>query len=523
MPTRTIKLIIKESEETKKLNEDTFIKINDNRKDTPDYIIQDVTELQDNDDTDTDAPSIEGLLSLVNESLTEKYGNTWGYIKPKAVSVKEGMQYAILDIITPSILQEAKKNKINDTAVSKTIILESVPNSKLTNLKINTLAGNTRFSQKTSNPAKVLSRWLESEYLQEEMIKDFNNKMEAKQNELKKSVSEYMDRHPDIQCIVDSLKAQATLLKQAKLYEKNKEYLVNQAYAICTKFPLNINVKSDKDNKATQTFDTIDEVVELVFGKDWLKDNKDNNKSKQSIKESYEVFKIGNNIEGTFNTDTLEVIYTLHNGDKEVVDKKLDLSSIPSVDTPYNTETIIKNYLEKRHGNIPSSKDTENADNMNKVNTQPISSDNTSDETITEDDNTDTQDSNQPENVTTAEAPEAETGDAVFYKIRQNNSVSLEDIQADQDSDRQSSNYIVVETRDISPDEMKAYTADLSKPQSFLNGIESVDRKNYAFNVLKLTSNGYPTLLIDPVGYNYGRYIAIQDSTLAQPNDVVQQ
>ena len=72
------------AEET--LDEDSYITINDGQKADPDYIIQDVTELKDLDDGDVEAPSIEGLLSLVNESLSNKYGDTWGYMKSKSIS-----------------------------------------------------------------------------------------------------------------------------------------------------------------------------------------------------------------------------------------------------------------------------------------------------------------------------------------------------------------------------------------------------------------------------------------------------
>ena len=74
----------------------------------------------------------------------------------------------------------------------------------------------------------------------------------------------------------------------------------------------------------------------------------------------------------------------------------------------------------------------------------------------------------------------------------------------------QTSSYIVVEERTIPKEEMEAYLSDLSKPQSFLQNAGTIDRKNYPFNVIKLKADGVPyTLLVDPVGYDYGRYVAI--------------
>ena len=83
------------------LTEDSYITINDGQAEDPDYLIQDVTELQDLNDEDIESPSIDGLLSLVNESLSNRYGNTWGYIKAQSMAKKESLQYAIIDIVTP--------------------------------------------------------------------------------------------------------------------------------------------------------------------------------------------------------------------------------------------------------------------------------------------------------------------------------------------------------------------------------------------------------------------------------------
>ena len=89
------------------INEEQYVTLNDGRdNEDTDYIIQDVTELEDVTDEDVEAPSIDGLLSLVNESLSTKYGNAWGYMKAHSIAKKESLQYAIIDIVTPSILKE---------------------------------------------------------------------------------------------------------------------------------------------------------------------------------------------------------------------------------------------------------------------------------------------------------------------------------------------------------------------------------------------------------------------------------
>lgn len=505
------------------INEEQYVTLNDGRdNEDTDYIIQDVTELEDVTDEDVEAPSIDGLLSLVNESLSTKYGNAWGYMKAHSIAKKESLQYAIIDIVTPSILKENKAAKMKDTAVSKTIILESIPNSKLVNFKVNTLAGTTRFSQKTSNPAKVFSRWLESEYLYDEMVKDFQKKIEARQAELKDSTEAYLKENPELANRINVLKAQAKLLKDAKMFEEGKDDLVTLMYGIAAEFPANTNTQtSDKTiNKATeiqtQDFDTIDAIVELLFGKEYVKEPSKEEKevakkNKKAIKESYESFKIGE-IEGTFNPETMEAMYSIPADN--VKDKRINLSKVPSVETPYNTETIIKDYVEKNFGLI-NAEEEPTTDATPEVEVQ-------NDEEVVEeaaDDTLPTEPNETGEPTPVESKPEeepvenqSETGEASFFKVRQSEPVNIETLQSKLASgiDTQASPYIVVEERTIPKEEMEAYLSDLSKPQSFLQNIGTIDRKNYPFNVVKLKANGIPyTLLVDPVGYDYGRYIAI--------------
>lgn len=760
------------------LNEDAYITINDGGQEA-DYMIQDVTELEDVDDDTVEAPSVEGLLSLVNESLNNKYGTAWGYIKSKSISMKENLQYAIIDIVTPSVLREAEENKIKDKAVSKTIILESVPNSKsLVNLKVNTLAGTTRFSQKTREPAKVLTRWLESEYLYDEMVKDFQDKLAARQATLKDSTESYLKQHPDLKVRIDVIKAQEKMLKDAGMLENSMDDLARTAYGIAVEFPANIKVDGNKDNEYNMEFDTIDEIVKILFGesyvrdipkeekelakknkkvlkdnlkesehnlskdlfgveaekrnsqkqqelerdlqyvrdimagkeviddkyheklsldtaKKWLRDDyvyvnnllaaspedinkklaqefpdifgqdltesektkeyyiivrimnkynkgkegflgknnkivanekdalifnsrteaqkalrkykpennytlvKSNIESRKSLKESYETFNIGE-IEGTFNTSTGEILYSIPS--KNVTDKKVSLDKIPSTDTPYDTDTIIKNYIETHYGVIDRETKVDDKETLKEPNgdeteidtevteKEPIEkstdvkamdesytsvedakrklgnnwptyqddvegeylpiptrdeyermwngedrsqyantsyegflnalvdsgeladeelynillNDNTMEEEL-EDTGVDISDDLQ-------EDAKSETGTSSFYKIRQRDSVNIDSLleKASQGINSQESEYIVVKEVNLTPEEMQEVTSNLSKPQAFLQGVEPIDRKNYPFNVVKVTSESSPyTLLIDNVGYNYPRYVSV--------------
>ena len=110
------------------------------------------------------------------------------------------------------------------------------------------------------------------------------------------------------------------------------------------------------------------------------------------------------------------------------------------------------------------------------------------------------------------EDAKSETGTASFYKIRQRDSVNIDSLleKASQGINSQESEYIVVKEVNLTPEEMQEVTSNLSKPQAFLQGVEPIDRKNYPFNVVKVTSESSPyTLLIDNVGYNYPRYVSV--------------
>lgn len=494
------------------LNEDAYITINDGKKEDEDYLIQDVTELKEIEDGDTEAPSIEGLLSLVNESLSNKYGDAWGYMKSKSIAIKENLQYAIIDIVTPSILKETAENKSIDRMISKTVILESVPNSKsMVNLKINTLAGTTRFSQKTREPAKVLTRWLESEYLYDEMVKDFQDKLAARVADLKSSTESYLKQHPDLKLRIETIKAQEKMLKDAGMLDESKEDIARLAYAIAAEFPANVKVKGNKDNEYEMEFDTIDEIVKLLFGESYVKEisKEEKDLAKQnkkvlkdnSLKEGYESFKIGE-IEGVFNPSTGEAMYSIPS--KNIADKKINLEKIQSVETPYDTDTIIKDYIEKNYGTI----DTISDEPAEETEPEPIEKSDDI-ETATDDE---TIDVNIDDNEELEEDVQSETGSASFYKIRQRENISINSLldKASSGANAQESEYIVVKEIDLSDEEMNNLLSNLSAPQTFLQGIEPVDRKNYAFNVVKVKSASSPyTLLIDPVGYMYPRYISI--------------
>ena len=236
----------------------------------------------------------------------------------------------------------------------------------------------------------------------------------------------------------------------------------------------------------------------------------------KSLKESYSQFNIGE-IEVVFNPDTYECLYSIPSAD--VQDKKINLTKIPSVDTPYDTDTIIKSFIETKFGVIP----TEEEQKVEKEVETPTEPEAPVEEPI--DDTVDTGVEIEDEPVKEAELPEEptegepepteeeipqnETGTAQFYKIRPKNPITLEEIISS-DKEPEATSYIVIEEKLLNDDEWNDLISDITKPQSYLENIQSIDRKNYAFNVIKLTnSNAGYSILVDPLGYNYPRYLAV--------------
>ena len=72
---------------------------------------------------------------------------------------------------------------------------------------------------------------------------------------------------------------------------------------------------------------------------------------------------------------------------------------------------------------------------------------------------------------------------------------------------------MVVEEKTLSEEDWENWTNDLTQSEDFLAGVKAIDRKNYAFNVVKVsTPSQQYSLLVDTVGYDYARYIAILDN-----------
>lgn len=595
-------------EDYKKLNEEDIIRVNDVEIE-PDYIIQDVTVLDQVGDGDIQSPDIEAMLTLVDSALKENYSKEWGHIKTLSSKVNENSSYALVDITTPEILKELESRGIKDAAIGKNLILEKVDN--LIEFKVNNLNGTTKYSKKTTNPQQAIYEWIETEFLQEAKEEKVKELEIIKAKTEKETVENYINNRLDLKMEIENIKMFIELSKEVKAQEEMKPAIQKRMYAFAAEVPYNIEV-TNKDDKYELKFSNLDQVVEMVFGKEWVKETtpdneiigvikegnlpniskfiydldkdegnawsaehytKDGNGNKiiivskngksnnsaedikkaveekypklkgeitenkagvwfyltesQKLTEAYEQFNIGE-IEVVFNPDTYETLYSIPSAD--VQDKKINLTKVPTVDTPYDTDTIIKSYIETRFGRIPTEEEKEMIDqgevsepsekNINNPQSEEIPQDNINidepledEPDLTEDELPDEPEENEFPIESEEELPEAETGSAVFMKVRPKQSVSVEDLRSQQlDGNTPTSNYIVVDNLDLSTEEFEDLSSNLNQSRSYLEGIQSLDRKNYSFNVVKITnSEANYDLLIDPLGYNYPRYVAIID------------
>lgn len=575
---QAIKKSIKEeakSQEDKGLNEDETV-ILPQTEIEPDYIISDVTVLNQVGDGDVQAPDIDGLLTLVDESLKAEYGDNWGHINILSSKINENNSFALVDISTPEIIKQLAEKEIFDAAIGKNLILENKDN--LVEFKVNSLNGVTRFSKVTDNPQAVIKEWIETEFLNEAKQAKVEMEEIAKAKEQKEVIEEYIAGRADLKAEIENIKMFIELAKTLKASDEMKPAIQDRMYGFVIEFPANIEV-SDKG----LSFNGTDELVEIIFGKEWVKEPTEDNEvvglkesefytdeaeeiyklvqnnmtdkerkniykkvnkeeiismeafwdwfeglnsdeiveyfgylKESSLKESYSQFNIGD-IEVVFNPETYECLYSIPSA--EVKDKKINLTKIPSVDTPYDTNTIIKSFVETKFGVIPS-EEAIKAEKEVPTETlkEPLSTETTEipvEEAELPEEPGETEEAepildNQPEETLESQA---ETGSAVFVKIRPKQVSNLRNIRERLlDGDTPTSSYIVVDTIDLSDEDWDALTSNLNTPQPWLENIKPIDRKNYSFNVIKVTNaQANYALLIDPLGYNYSRYIAIEE------------
>lgn len=493
----------------KKLKEDEVMEITQTEPEL-DYVITDVTELVDSTDGDVQAPDIDAMLTMLGESFKEEYGDA---IKINILSANllENGSFALVDISTPQILKEFEEKNIYDAAVGKNLVLES--DGDYYTFKVNSLNGITRYSKRTKEPIQAIREWIETEFLSEAKAEKEAELAALKAKTEKETVENYINCRPELKQEVANIEMFIQLSKSLENKDEMHDSIQSRMYAFAAEMPANIEI-TNKDDKYDLKFTNRDEIVEIIFGKEWVKETTPDNEV-VGLKESYDQFNIGN-IEVVYNPQTQECLYSIESAD--IHDKKINLSKVPSVETPYDTDTIIKDYIEKQYGPVPQEEPKEDNEEITiDVTNQDLNAPEET-EVVEEADEIPTPEdmgiNTQPADNEESQ-PEAETGSAYFVKIRPGKAkAGIEDIRQQQKDGvvQQKSSYIVVEEVNLSAADFDEFTSDFSQPREFLENIKPLDRKNYAFNVVKVNGDGAPySVLVDPTGFNYARYVAIND------------
>lgn len=456
-----------------------------------DYVITDITVLEPVGDGDVRAIDVQELLATIDESLSEKYGTDWGHI----------------NIVTSrKTLSESSATfelRLKESNYAMNFIVSG--ENALKEFQVYTTMGKQIYNKKTMNVIPQMEAYIE-QFLDIEPIKeDDSPESNLDKTKTKKVIEEYIkvSGNRESSLLLDTIEREIKFYKEMKkeLGEENesvkleRETLQSLIHRIVSLLPLNIADAPEEFKKLN--LGTIPDLEEVLFG-EFIEEGEE-----KPLKESYQVYNIGN-MQVVYNPNTQDVTYSIDSED--IQDKRINLTKIPSVEIPYNTETIIKNYIEKQVGAIAQDGDEEKIGPNKEV---PVESESevtqseekSVEEPVEEDDNLDV------EEKPLEEPSDSETGSAIF--IRKPKTVDQIRDQIDKGLNNNKSTYIVAKTLTLSPDEFKELGADLTKPQEYFKDVDVIDGKNYAFNVIEIT-DGTDTLLIDNAGSDFAKYVAIK-------------
>ena len=339
------------------------------------------------------------------------------------------------------------------------------------------------------------SEWLDSEVKSNKEIDNAKEKTLEKVNE---SVGDFEVKglNGNAKDVTNEFKnAQAYLgnLSPIKIFKIDKDYVVYK------------NTAKDYSDWVYSS-DSKDNIEGWLYGAVQAK-----NKIVESVVPSpYRNITIGD-IVATYNVNTGEIVYSIPA--KNINDKKKNINDIEKTDIPYDTETIIRNYIEK---NVAQAPEVEGSEEV-KTDVSPNGSEDVEVKDTEKVDEADeepdienpAQNGNGDEEAITDET-QSETGSAFFF-------LKPKSVDFIQDAMRKGvsqgkSTYVVVKTVNLPKDQFDEYSSDLQGHYSFLEDIDisDTDTKNFSFNVVKVTCNDADySVLADPVGYDYSRYAAV--------------
>ena len=487
------------------LHEDT-IEVNDP---TPkrNYTITDITVLEPVGDGDVRAIDVQELLTKVDESLSEKYGNDWGHIN--IVTSRKTLDESSATFE----LRLKESNYVMNFIVSGANALKE--------FQVYTTMGKQIYNKRTMNVVPQMESYVE-QFLDKSLREEKKNEFEAKldKNQVKNTIEEYIrvSGNRESAILLDSITHDIQFYKNIKkdLGEDNisvkmhRDQVQSLIHRLVSLLPLNTAESPEQFKKLN--IGTIPEIEEILFG-EFVNEV---DKEVKDLNEAYQIFNIGN-MQVVYNSATQEVVYSIDS--KEVQDKRIDLTKIPSVEVPYDTDTIIKNYIEKQVGRIAQDGDEEKVgpaeekpvEQPEKPVEEPVQEPQPEvkeeTEKLAEDDLT----AEPKEDLETLEQPaESETGSAIFVRKPQTVDQIKNEIEKGLQNNR--ATYIVAKELKLDATEFTDLCNDLSKVRDYFRDVDVVDSKNYTFNVIEVSGDGSEdVLLIDNAGSAFAKYVAIKN------------
>lgn len=412
-----------------------------------DYSIVDITELGEITEGDVQPPiDVAGLLTEVDSRLTESFGN-WGTINIQSTRCNK-------DTNESNALFELN---VGDNTYLLSMLLEN----NCSTLKVNNTNGKTIFKRKSKD---IIG-------LAESYIKQFIPKEADEVPECLKHINEPL--HAKLAFI----RSYIDMIKLAPKEEKEsfKAYIEKEIYAFIAEVSDEIKA-NEPNNEDKLELPSFDKMVEEIFGKEWVKENKEEPKEiegAETLKESFFV-KIWN--DATEDYEDFEEYENEEDAKKSVAELKKN-----------GEKVIIEKFSEK-------SRDPElsgEVDYYNKTFNEA--------EEINPAEEVDENPKDEPKNG-------LGTGYATF--VRKPSNIEDLDNKAKYFTDGDAS-YLIVEQQNLSKDEFDKLQEDFSKSNKYCKSFEPLDTDNYSYNVIEFICSDYDyRLLVDPSGFDYCRYVA---------------
>ena len=243
--------------------QDQTVRVVTNVQEDRDYTITDITELNQVADGDVQPPiDITGLLNEVDARLNESVGTDWGVINYQSTRFN-------VDTKDSNALFELC---VGDKTYLMSMLLEE--NGSL--LKVNNTKGQTIFKRKSNDMVG----------LAESYIKQFIPKKEKENSYIIKHMNN--DLHSRLEFIKSHIKE----LKSAKAEDKEafRAFIQDEIYSFAAELSGSID-KEEPNDDDTSKLPTFDDMVQEVFGKEWVKKaDKENKLELDGVEELKEEF-----------------------------------------------------------------------------------------------------------------------------------------------------------------------------------------------------------------------------------------